>query len=323
MYVHVLVVLLCYSAIELEGYLFKRSSGAFKSWSRRWFVLRHNQLCYQSESKAEELVVVVEDLRICTIKLADDLERRFCFEVVTPSRSSLLQADSEAWRRTWMAYLEGGIARALRISASGKRKDEMHELRVRTATLARDRSPTPELSESPILGKKASSMASLYSLGLDFLDIPGNDRCADCNSLNPKWASINLGILLCIECCGIHRNLGVHISKVRSITLDEWEPEIQIIMCGLGNTRVNGILEYEIPDHIKKPTSATSRSDREAYIRAKYVQNAFVHPHPDFKRPEIPVAPQQPSLQQLLSSNRERQAAVLTFLAVKQRRLGL
>ena len=75
---------------------------------------------YNICAHTQELVVVVEDLRICTIKLADDLERRFCFEVVTPSRSSLLQADSEAWRRTWMAYLEGGIARALRISASGK-----------------------------------------------------------------------------------------------------------------------------------------------------------------------------------------------------------
>ena len=64
--------------------------------------------------------MVVEDLRICTFKMAEDLERRFCFEVVTPIRSSMLQADSEALRKTWMTYLEGGIARALRISASNK-----------------------------------------------------------------------------------------------------------------------------------------------------------------------------------------------------------
>ena len=64
--------------------------------------------------------MVVEDLRICTFKMAEDLERRFCFEVVTPTRSSMLQADSEALRKTWVTYLEGGIARALRISASNK-----------------------------------------------------------------------------------------------------------------------------------------------------------------------------------------------------------
>ena len=66
-----------------------------------------------------------------------------------------------------------------------------------------------------------------YSLGLDFLDVLGNDKCADCGSKKPKWASINLGIMLCIECSGIHRSLGVHISKVRSVTLDDWDAELQ------------------------------------------------------------------------------------------------
>lgn len=44
--------------------------------------------------------------------------------------------------------------------------------------------------------------------------IPGNDKCADCGAPDPDWASLNLGILICVECSGIHRNLGVHISKV-------------------------------------------------------------------------------------------------------------
>ena len=57
------------------------------------------------------------------------------------------------------------------------------------------------------------------SNGLDFLEVLGNDKCADCSSLNPKWASINLGILLCIDCSGLHRytvqcnvHASVHIS---------------------------------------------------------------------------------------------------------------
>lgn len=45
-------------------------------------------------------------------------------------------------------------------------------------------------------------------------EIPGNDQCAECSASDPDWASLNLGILVCIECSGIHRNLGVHISKV-------------------------------------------------------------------------------------------------------------
>lgn len=56
-------------------------------------------------------------------------------------------------------------------------------------------------------------------------EIPGNDLCAECGSPEPEWASLNLGILLCIECSGVHRNLGVHISKVfksSSILLSSW-----------------------------------------------------------------------------------------------------
>ena len=71
---------------------------------------------------------MAEDLRICTVKYADDLERRFCFEVVTPMRSCMLQADSDALRKKWVAYLEAGIARALRISASNKVGGAKHRL---------------------------------------------------------------------------------------------------------------------------------------------------------------------------------------------------
>lgn len=46
-----------------------------------------------------------------------------------------------------------------------------------------------------------------------------------CNFKDPNWASINLGVLICIECSGIHRSMGVHISKIRSFTLDKFEPD--------------------------------------------------------------------------------------------------
>jgi hypothetical protein len=46
--------------------------------------------------------------------------------------------------------------------------------------------------------------------------------CISSDELGPRWASANLGIFFCIECSGIHRNLGVHISFVRSVNLDTW-----------------------------------------------------------------------------------------------------
>ena len=70
--------------------------------------------------------------------------------------------------------------------------------------------------------------------------------CGDCGAEDPQWASINWGVVLCIECGGIHRSLGVHITKVRGIRLDQWEPEILKVMAELGNVIVNRVLEAAV-----------------------------------------------------------------------------
>lgn len=51
--------------------------------------------------------------------------------------------------------------------------------------------------------------------------LPGNNQCVDCNAFEPTWLSTNLGVLVCIECSGIHRELGVHVTRIRSLTLDK------------------------------------------------------------------------------------------------------
>lgn len=82
---------------------------------------------------------------------------------------------------------------------------------------------------------------------LEALEHPDNATCADCSEKDPRWVSINLGLYLCIECSGIHRSLGVHISKVRSIELDLWDPDTIRFMLEWGNKRANEAWEYNVP----------------------------------------------------------------------------
>ncbi|XP_069885977.1 arf-GAP with coiled-coil, ANK repeat and PH domain-containing protein 2 isoform X1 [Dipodomys merriami] len=256
------------NGIVMEGYLFKRASNAFKTWNRkkpdhirRWFSIQNNQLVYQKKFK-DNPTVVVEDLRLCTVKHCEDIERRFCFEVVSPTKSCMLQADSEKLRQAWIKAVQTSIATAYR-----EKGDESEKLDKKSSPSTGSLDSGNESKEKLLKGESALQRVQC---------IPGNASCCDCGLADPRWASINLGITLCIECSGIHRSLGVHFSKVRSLTLDTWEPELLKLMCELGNDVINHVYEAKVEKMgIKKPQPG-QRQEKEAYIRAKYVERKFV-----------------------------------------------
>ncbi|XP_015359888.1 arf-GAP with coiled-coil, ANK repeat and PH domain-containing protein 1 isoform X1 [Marmota marmota marmota] len=262
--------------LVMEGHLFKRASNAFKTWSRRWFTIQRNQLVYQKKYK-DPVTVVVDDLRLCTVKLCPDSERRFCFEVVSTSKSCLLQADSERLLQLWVSAVQSSIASAfsqarLDDSPCGPGQGSGHLALGSAATLgcggmARGREPGG-------VGHVAAQVQS----------VDGNAQCCDCREPAPEWASINLGVTLCIQCSGIHRSLGVHFSKVRSLTLDSWEPELVKLMCELGNVVINQIYEARVEAMaVKKPGPTCSRQEKEAWIHAKYVEKKFLTKLPEIR----------------------------------------
>ncbi|XP_053678347.1 arf-GAP with coiled-coil, ANK repeat and PH domain-containing protein 2, partial [Anopheles nili] len=291
----------------MEGYLFKRTSNAFKTWNRRWFCMRDNQLFYRKRTGEELPTVMEEDLRLCSVRPLADSDRRYCFEVISPTKSHILQADSEAMMNAWIKALQkgidsaiqhnspysndmrgragaagsstggaghagGGVGRVASVGGAGRASDGSGDA---TEALRgnRERSGAVRGSDTSRKGYKKINWTQM-------LKIPGNSRCADCGNTDPRWASINLGITLCIACSGVHRSLGVHYSKVRSLTLDVWEPEILRVMIELGNDVINRVYEGNTR-RVARFERATDNSEitvREAWIRAKYIERRFVIP---------------------------------------------
>lgn len=137
---------------------------------------------------------------------------------------------------------------------------------------------------------------------------PENSRCADCHAKDPRWASSTLGIFICINCSGRHRDLGTHISFVRSVTLDSWTDEQATIMEKVGNEKSNEYWEARLPSDYPRPAT----DDLEGltkFIRAKYEYKKWIDPNgvpPAQKRRKkkkavdsVPNSPPSPPFQQV------------------------
>ncbi|XP_042403238.1 ADP-ribosylation factor GTPase-activating protein AGD2-like isoform X1 [Zingiber officinale] len=268
-----------------QGYLLKRSSSLRADWKRRFFVLdSHGTLYYYidkwNKQQGDDNLFHTVDLRTSTIKIdAEQIDLRFCFRIISPVKSFILQAENEVDRMEWVEKIKGVIASLLNSTLS-KQGVDMDGSRLTDVSGA-----DTQMLEGSLSTKVNDNVSKILR------NIPGNDVCAECGALEPEWASLNLGILVCIECSGVHRKLGVHISKVRSLTLDVkvWEPAVMDLFCALGNAYCNSVWEelllfqdQRIDEHdadllpIKKPTPKDVISRKEKYIRSKYEDKSLI-----------------------------------------------
>ncbi|KAL8782996.1 MAG: hypothetical protein Q9213_004953 [Squamulea squamosa] len=128
---------------------------------------------------------------------------------------------------------------------------------------------------NPAAERAAQNQQTIKTL----LKLEGNKSCADCKrNKHPRWASWNLGIFVCIRCSGIHRGMGTHISRVKSVDLDAWTDEQLQSVLRWGNSRANKYWESKLaPGHVP------SEAKIENFIRTKYESKRWVldGPMPD------------------------------------------
>ena len=106
--------------------------------------------------------------------------------------------------------------------------------------------------------------------------LPGNNQCVDCAQRDPTWMSVNLGVLICTECSGIHRQIGVNYSKVRSLELDQIGTANLLIARTMSNETFNEV--YEAVDNLcEKPRPGPKEMEqRKSFIHKKYVLRSFI-----------------------------------------------
>ncbi|KAH7328769.1 hypothetical protein B0I35DRAFT_486785 [Stachybotrys elegans] len=281
-------------------------------WHKFWIVLDQGKLSEYSNWKQRlDLHMEPIDLRMASVREARNAERRFCFEVITPNYKRVYQATSEEDMNNWILSINNALQSAMegrvyqeqpsqaKVVGDGSiTRDIGSVLTGKTLSLghsAQHPSQTRESSSAGIptrritVGARPSATrasSSVYDENPDKLlqmvrdTDQGNRWCADCGSGSKvEWVSINLGIILCIECSGIHRSLGTHISKVRSLTLDikSFTVDIVEVMLLIGNRVSNMVWEKKL-DASQKPGPQATREQRLRFITAKYVDRLYVEP---------------------------------------------
>jgi Arf-GAP/SH3 domain/ANK repeat/PH domain-containing protein len=278
---------------------------------RFWIVLDAGKLSEYSNWKQRlDLHMEPIDLRMASVREARSAERRFCFEVITPQYKRVYQATSEDDMNNWISAINNALQSA--VEGRGMRDLPAPKPPTETSSIRRDigsiltgksLSTSHANHQGPNLGPSnssgvfrrttvgarpthnPSSSGSLDESPDKLLQTlreadQGNCWCADCGSgVKTEWVSINLAIILCIECSGIHRSLGTHISKVRSLTLDinSFTPDIVELLLLVGNRVANMVWEARL-DQSLKPTPQATREQRLKFITAKYVERAYVEP---------------------------------------------
>ncbi|XP_015791418.1 arfGAP with SH3 domain, ANK repeat and PH domain-containing protein isoform X2 [Tetranychus urticae] len=242
------------------GYLLKKSEGKMKVkvWCKRRCEVKDGFL-YVHHSDESKLPTKV-NLLTCQVKPVPD-EKKF-FDLVAFDRTYRFQAEDENECEAWVSVLLNSKENAL--------KKEF------------DSAPVSLDSSSGISGSyRSGSHASQSLIELrqsvinQVLKLPGNDKCVDCGSTkDATWLSTNFGVVLCIECSGIHRDLGVHISRVQSLTLDNIGTSQLLLARVMSNAGFNDIMEATL-DPTRKLQPTSSMEERFEFIRTKYMDKKF------------------------------------------------
>ncbi|KAM9339376.1 arf-GAP with SH3 domain, ANK repeat and PH domain-containing protein 2b [Symphorus nematophorus] len=229
---------------ERSGVLYKKSEGLRKVWQKRKCSVKNGFLtiCHGTANRPPAKL----NLLTCQVKRNPDEKKSF--DLFSHDRTYHFQAEDEAECQIWVSVLQNSKEEALNKAFKGDQNEGENNI-------------VQELTKAIVGEVKRMS---------------GNDCCCDCGAPAPTWLSTNLGVLICIECSGIHREMGVHYSRIQSLDLDVLGTSELLLAKNVGNASFNEIMEADLSaQDVTKPDPSSDMQMRKDYITAKYTEKRF------------------------------------------------